>query len=96
MKTLLTLFLLSVLSVGAWGQCTTPGKVVWDIQPWLTQICGRAGDATFLLQGFAGVAYLSAPSIQLYGDVYINGHRVMIGEANSAGPGFRMLYIANE
>lgn len=95
-----TIILSLFLAFSTFAQCTSQGVVVWDVQPWLTQICGRSGDpptqVTFLMQGFVGVAWLSAPEIRFDGRLVWNGYRVYAGKNDSAGKGYRMLFIENE
>lgn len=99
-KTIFALILLVVMAVPSWAVCSAGvGDVSWTITPELSQIYGSAGSGvtqtTFLMQGFVGVMWLSAPEIRLTGSVVINDQRISFGPNNSGGPGYRVLVVPN-
>lgn len=72
----------------------------------LQQIYGTAGTGptftSFLLQGFIGVEMLCADNVRLEsnrldlnGNIYWNGRRLVMGPSNSAGRGYRILMVEN-
>jgi hypothetical protein len=76
------------------------GFAYWDVSPPMNQLFGQAGQGpnqvVFVLQGFAGVAYLSAPTIQFYSIEFAwNGKRIIPGPPDSGGKGYRILLIEN-
>jgi hypothetical protein len=102
-----TIILLLLLTIGASAQClTTPkgtgGYATFDVSPIMSQIYGRAGntgtgnDVNFILQGYSGVAWLSAPVIDLnYSQLNLNKKTVTFGPPDSGGIGFRALVVPN-
>lgn len=88
--------------------CAVPdtGKTLWTVQPELQQVYGSAGTgATFvsiLMQGYVGGIQLCGDllsfdgrNIFMTGDLYWNNKRVVVGDKDSGGAGYRMLMIEN-
>lgn len=100
MKTFLLILTLAITTFAQVPQCTDTGQAFWTVTPYLSQIYGCAGggktEVQFMMQGFAGVEYLSAYTIELrYTNLIFNGERVIVGEPDSAGPGYRVLMVRN-
>jgi hypothetical protein len=75
------------------------GFAYWDVSPPMNQLFGQAGQGTnevrLILQGYSGVAWLSAPVIQFYGQFALNGKYVTEGPPDSGGKGYRVLVVPN-
>lgn len=102
------IILLLLLTIGASAQClsipggTTGGYATFDVSPIMSQIRGRAGNTItgqnvdLILQGYAGVAYLSAPSVQIVATQFsLNNKVITFGPPDSGGPGYRALVVPN-
>ena len=102
------LLLTILLTIGASAQClsipggTTGGYATFEVSPIMSQIRGRAGNTItgqnvdLILQGYAGVAWLSAPVIDLnYTQLNLNNQTVTFGEPDSGGVGYRALVVPN-
>jgi hypothetical protein len=68
----------------------------------MSQIMGRAGntitgnEVLFIEQGYSGVAWLSAPVIDLYyTQLNLNNKTVTFGPPDSGGKGYRALVVPN-
>jgi opacity protein-like surface antigen len=84
------------------GITGTGGYATFDVSPIMSQIFGRAGntithnDVQLILQGYSGVAWLSAPVVDLnYTQLNLNNKTVTFGPPDSGGPGFRVLVVPN-
>jgi hypothetical protein len=77
----------------------TDGFAYWDVSPPMNQLFGQAGQGTnevrLILQGYSGVAWLSAPVIQFYGQFVLNNKYVTEGAPDSGGKGYRVLVVPN-
>ncbi len=101
-----TILLTILLTIGASAQCLAPkgtgGYATFDVSPIMSQIYGRAGntitgnEVQFVLQGYVGVAWLSAPAIDLsYSQLNLNNKTVTFGPPDSGGVGYRALVVPN-